>query len=369
MRPSLLSTRPLRFCRPSLALAATVFSLAIAGCGRSTSTPDTGSAPSAAPDAKSSAGTGSGAGNFKVALVMSGPTSDNSWNAGAYKALQSVKQALKLSDADAASVDSQTSDSQQNESLNSFATQKFNIIFAHGHEYQGPALKMEKDFPNTLFVVSSGDKIGSNTTPIILKLEDGAYLEGMLAAGMSKTHILASVGAEKIPPVQSAFEAFEKGAKAVDPNVKVLQPAYTGSWDDVTKAKEQTLALITQNADVIMQDVDSAAQGVFNAVSSSSTPGKPIYALGTNNDQNAVAPDVILASAPILIDKAFVDIATQVKANTYKPGTTPYDMKSGVIGFVLNPKLANKIPADLKQKIDAAQKRILDGSLLIPKAG
>ena len=335
------------FFRP---LTLATVAVALAGCGRSTTTYNPGSTTPAVSDAKSAAGTGSADGDFKVALVTSGPTSDNGWNAGAYKALQAVKQALKLSDANAANVESQTSGSQQNESLNSFASQKFNIIFAHGHEYQDLALKMEKDFPKTLFVVSSGDKVGSNTTPIVLKLEDGAYLEGMLAAGMSKTHILASVGAEKIPPVQSVFEAFEKGAKAVDPNVKVLPPAYTGSWDDVTKAKEQTLALINQNADVIMQDVDSAAQGVFNAVSSSNTAGKPVYALGTNNDQNAAAPDVILASAPILMEKAFVDIATQVKANTYKPRATPYDMKSGVIGFVLNPKLADKIPAGLKQK-------------------
>ena len=39
-----------------------------------------------------------------------------------------------------------------------------------------------KDFPGTMFVISSGEKIGTNTTPIILKLQDGAYLEGMLAA-------------------------------------------------------------------------------------------------------------------------------------------------------------------------------------------
>ncbi len=225
--------------------------------------------------------------------------------------------------------------------------------------------RIAAQFPKTLFVVSSGEKGGANFTPIILKLADGAYLEGMLAAGMSKTHILACVGAEKIPPVQDVFTAFEKGAKAVDPNVKVLEPAYTGSWDDVKKAKDQTAALLNQNADVIMQDVDAAAKGVFNAVEEASKSGKSVFALGTNNDQNAAAPDVILASAPIFIEKAFVPIAKSVKDNTFKSSTTPYDMKSGVIGFVLNPQLAGKIPADLKKKLDDAQKKIVDGSLPI----
>ncbi len=359
--------------RPALsAFAALTSLLAFCGCGRSTPASDNATASPIAASGKISPppSTGSAvAGDFKVALVTSGPTSDNGWNAGAFKALQAVKAELKLSDLNASSVEDQTSPSQQDESLNAFASQKYNIIFAHGHEYQEKALGMESQFPDTLFVVSSGDKVGKNTAPISLKLEDGAYLEGMLAAGMSKSHILASVGAEKIPPVQSVFTAFEQGAKAIDPTVKVLPPAYTGSWDDVGKAKDQTLALIGQNADVIMQDVDSGAQGVFTAVQQSGKSGKVVYALGTNNDQNAAAPDVILASAPILIDKAFLDIARQVKAGTFKPSATPYDMKSGVIGFVLNPKLADKIPADLKKKLDDAQKQIIAGTLIVPKAG
>ena len=46
--------------------------------------------------------------DFKVALVMSGPKSDNGWNSGASKALDSVKSELELSDAAVKSVDNQT---------------------------------------------------------------------------------------------------------------------------------------------------------------------------------------------------------------------------------------------------------------------
>jgi len=353
---------------PTALLILFACAIAMPGCGRSGD-------DSNANSAKSSQGTNDVPGkatdatsDFKVALVMSGPASDNGWNAGALKGLEAVKKELNLSEANVAHEESRTTTGQQDESLRGYASQKYNIIFAHGHEYQDLALKMESEFPKTLFVVSSADKVGKNTAPISLKLEDGAYLEGMLAAGMSKTHVLASVGAQKIPPLTSLFSAFEQGAKAVDPNVKVLAPAYTDSWDDASKAKSQTLALINQKADVIMQDVDAAAQGVFNAVSETAKSGKTVYALGTNRDQNEVAPEVVLASAPIYIEKAFVAIAKDVKAGTYKPTDKPFDLKSGVIGFVLNPKLADKIPADLKARIDAAEKKILDGTLVVPKA-
>ena len=300
---------------------------------------------------------------FKVALVATGPTSDNGWNAGGLKGLEAVKKDLGLKDEQAASVDNQASASDQEKSLQAFGSKKYNVVFAHGNEYEEIALKIEKDFPKTLFVISSGKKVGTNTTPIVLQLEDGAYLEGMLAAGMSKTGKIASVGAMDIAPVQSVFSSFEKGAKAYNPKIQVLKPVYSGSWDDPNKAMSATLPLIEQGADVIMQDVDAAAPGVFNAVKSKSKADKKVYALGTNSDQNSISPDVILASAPIYNEKIWVMIAKGAKDGTFKPTDKPFDMKSGAIGFVFNPALEKAIPADLKAKIEEAQKKILDGTL------
>ncbi len=342
---------------PRLALAA--ISLAslftVTGCGPASETPGNGGGPTK----------GAVSGGFKVALVTTGPRTDGGWNAGAFKGLEEVKSDLGLSDKDVASVDNQKSAGEQEESLWAFATQGFNIVFGHGHEYDEIAHKIEKDFPATAFVISSGEKTGKNTTPIVLQLEDGAYLEGMLAAGMSKSGKLAEVGADAIPPVKSVFAAFEKGARAVKPSIVILPPVYTNNWDDPNKAKQATIPLIDQGADVIMQDVDAAAQGVFNAVQEANKRGKAVYALGTNNDQNGAAPDVILASAPIYIGKAFVAIAKDVRGGAFKPSDKPWDMKSGTIGFVLNPALASRIPADLKAKIESAQAKILDGSLAV----
>jgi basic membrane lipoprotein Med (substrate-binding protein (PBP1-ABC) superfamily) len=218
-------------------------------------------------------------------------------------------------------------------------------------------------------VISGSDKTGKNTQPIILQLGDGSYLEGMLAAGMSKSGKIGIVGAERGASVDSVFKAFELGAKKVNPNIVINPPSYTGDWEDVGKAKAATNALLDQGADVIMQDLDAAAQGVFQAVQERAKQGKPVYALGANSDQNAVAPDVILASATINMGPAFVAICKQVKDGTFKPNTTPFDMKSGVIGFVLNPQLESKIPADLKTKVETAQKQITDGTLVVPKGG
>ncbi len=356
----------MRFHRnPTVSLLAAVAAagLAIAGCGR----PDNENGSTAPKAGDASAPTAASAGSFKVGLVMSGSSSDGGWNAGALKAFQAVKSSLSLSDEDASSIEKQTAAGDQEKSLRAFATKKYNLVFGHGSEYEASALKMEGDFPQTMFVISSGRLVGKNTMPIVFQLEDGAYLEGMVAAAMSKSGKIASVGAEESVPLKSIFKAFAAGAKSVKSDIIVLPPVYTGSWDDVGKAKQTTLALLDQGADVIMQDVDSAAQGVFNAVQERAKTGKTVYALGTNSDQNASAPDVILASAPIYSDKAFVAIAKEAKAGTLKPSDKPYGMKEGVIDFVINPKLKASIPQEIQTRLLETQKNIISGSFSVPR--
>lgn len=336
--------------------------LLLSGCGRqeqTAATTPTNTGASTKSEAKPVQGT------LKVALLTPGSVSDNGWNANAYDGLMAVKSELG---AETQNVESNTPINQDKE-LQAFGSKGYDIVFAHGGEFDDMCIKLESQFPKTLFVVSSGRKVGKNTTPIVLRLEDGAYLLGMLSAGMSKANKLGMIGGSEIIAVKSAFQAFEAGAKSIKPDIAIISAVYTNSWDNVATAKQQTSALLDQGADVIMQNVDAASAGVFQAVQERNKPDKPCYALGTNKDQNAAAPDVILASAPIVLKEAFVQIAKAVKAGTFKPNATPFDMKSGAIGFILNPKLLDKIPAELKTKIEDARKKILDGTLKIPVAG
>ena len=334
------------------ALSAFAF-LSLFGCGRTepeATPPGSGTTPGKKTEAVSGA--------FKVALVTPGSVSDGGWNASALAALNQIKGELG---AETQNVEAKDASSQE-ENLRSYASKGYNIVFAHGGEFETVALKIEKDFPRTLFVIPSGRTIGTNTTPVVLNLKEGAYLAGMLAAGMSKSGKIASIGAMKSPVVEEVFKAYEDGAKAYKPTIEVIPTAYTNDWEDVGKAQQQTMALLSNGADVILQDLDQGAKGVYQAVDESSKPDKPVFAIGTNSDQNALSKN-ILASATIDITKAYVPIAKQVKEGTFKPNDAPYGLKSGVIGFVFNPAASAPLPADLKAKIEEAMKKIIDGTL------
>src|SRR6185295_6169707 len=102
---------------------------------------------------------------------------------------------------------------------------------------------------------------------------------------------------------------FEQGAKSVKPDITV-HVVWTNDWADVARAKERTLILIDKGADLIFHNANDGGPGVFQAVQQHKEKG--IYAFGSNADQNAMADDVILASAVLDIPGAFLTLAKEV---------------------------------------------------------
>jgi basic membrane lipoprotein Med (substrate-binding protein (PBP1-ABC) superfamily) len=288
--------------------------------------------------------------------------SDAGWYAGAYEGL------LLLRDSLGAEVSHQQTrtPAEFDEALVAYASSGYDLVFAHGFEYQDAAIRAGERFPETMFVVSGGGRVAANVVPLVFELEQGSYLAGMLAAGVSETGLIGMVGGVAIPPVEGTFRAFEAGAAAVAPDVRVLE-SFTGSWDDVAAAKEAAVAQLGRGADVLIHNVDAASFGVFQAVREARAGGSGVWALGMNRDQNDVAPDVILGSAVIRIPEAFLETALAWRAGQIGGQPIYAGQAERVIDFVPNPALADRVPAEVLAAIDAARDRIRSGALTVPR--
>jgi len=288
--------------------------------------------------------------------------SDAGWYAGAYEGLLLLRDSLG---ADVSHQQTRTP-SEFDEAFLSYASQGYDLIFAHGFEYQDAAIRAGARFPETTIVVSGGGRVAPNVVPLVFELEQGSYLAGMLAAGVSESGVIGMVGGVAIPPVEGTFRAFEAGAREVDPEVRVLE-SFTGNWDDVAAAKEAAVAQLGRGADVLIHNVDAASFGVFQAVREARSAGRTAWALGMNRDQNDVAPDVILGSAVIRIPEAFLETALAWQAGEVGGRPIYAGQAEEVIDFVLNPGLADRAPQALVAAIDAARERIRSGALTVPR--
>lgn len=296
--------------------------------------------------------------SFKVALLSPGPVSDAGWNALAYEGLLAIRDQLG---AEIAQVQTNTP-AEFEAGFRDFGQRGFNLVFGHGFEFQDAAAAVAPEFPGTVFITTSGNTVRRNVAPLRFMLEEATYLEGMLTAMMSKTGKAGAVGGMAIPSVKSTILAYSAGAAAVTPGFPVVT-SFVGNWDDVGAAKEASLALIQQGADVLFHNADAAGLGVFHAAQE-----RGVWAFGANKNQNDVAPDVILASAVIDIPRAFVTVAKQVKEGTFVARIEKLGMKDGVISLVLNPRLADRIPPEARARLDAARQDILAGKLTVPSA-
>ncbi|MGH7814972.1 MAG: BMP family protein [Candidatus Binataceae bacterium] len=293
------------------------------------------------------------AARFKVALMVPGPVSDAGWNAAAFDGLQLIKKKLGATTA----LVQTTSPADFEDAFRDFGSRGFALVFAHGFEYTDTALRIAPLFPKTEFVVTSGSGHAKNVASLTFRIEEAAYVEGVLAGEMSKSGVVGAVGGIELPSVRLTFDGFQRGFLSVRPKGRV-PVSYTGSFDDVGAAKEAALAQIGQGADFLYHNADAAGLGVFQAAAQAH-----VYAFGANRNQNNVIPGVVIASAVTDIPGAFLEIAREVKAGTFHPAMIEMGMKDGMVKLVYNPKLEAKIPPAAMTKANAAEQEIIAGKI------
>jgi basic membrane protein A and related proteins len=293
---------------------------------------------------------------FRVALLTPGPVSDQSWNSGAYQGLLRIRDSLG---AQISNIETKTP-AEFDENFRQYGSQGYTLVFGHGFEFQDAARRVAPEFPHTTFVTTSGSTAGPNLAGLTFGFADASYLAGILAAAATKTNVVGVIGGTELPPVVESFRAFERGAHDANPEIRLVS-SYIGNWDDVSAGKEQALAQYSRGVDVIFQNADAAGLGVFQAARERGS----VYVIGSNSDQNGVAPDVTLGSVVIDLPLAFLTVAREVKAGTFKPRVVELGEASHVVKLVLNPALRSRISPTMLDRIDSLQTRMLAGQFTV----
>ena len=304
---------------------------------------------------------------FKVAMLLPGSISDAGWNALAYEGLKAIEKQL---DAEISHAETRTPTDQE-EQFRAYALDGYNMVFGHGYEFQDPAKAVAPDFPETIFITSSGGTITDNISAVNFRVEQPAYLLGVIAGMMTQTNKLGVMGGQNIPSVNSTFMAFEGGAKSVNPDAEVSW-VYVGNWEDIGKGKELALAQISEGVDFIFPNADAAGLGayeaaeIFNKSETAEKEGRMVYTFGANRDKSDISPTVI-ANAVITPD-AFVKIAKIIKEGKFSPQIYTFNMLTDeAITLTYSPVLKDKVPEDVQKAVEDAKAKILAGELKVPQ--
>ncbi len=291
---------------------------------------------------------------FRVALLTPGPISDRSWNGAAYDGLTRIRDSLGAS---ISHIQTRTP-AEFEENFRQYGAQGYDLVFGHGFEFQDAALRVGPDFPKTVYVATSGNQAGGNVAGMVFAFEDPSYLAGLIAGSMTKTGVVGTIGGTELPPVKSSFDAFARGARAVNSRVRVLT-SFIGNWDDAAAGKEQALAQIAQGADLIFQNADAAGLGIFQAAREK----KGVWVFGSNSNQNTVAPDVVIGSVVIDIPHAFLTVAREVKEKRFTPRVIELGTATDVVTYVPNPAFDAIVPPAVRTRVDSVRSELRSGAL------
>ncbi|NEV00521.1 BMP family ABC transporter substrate-binding protein [Bradyrhizobium sp. UFLA 03-164] len=225
------------------------------------------------------------------------------------------------------------------------------LIFTTSFGYMDPTLKVAKKYPNVHFEHCSGYKRDKNMSTYSARWYQGRYIQGEIAAKMSKAGVLGYIGSFPIPEVVSGINATMIGAQTVNPNIKV-KIIWVNSWFDPGKEADAAKALLDQGADIIMQHTDSPA-----AMQIAGERGK--LAFGQDSEMIKFGPKAQLTSildtwAPYYIERVKAELD-----GTWKSGDTWGGLETKM--FEMAPY--TNMPDDVKKTAEDTQAAIAAGKL------
>ncbi len=334
--------------------AAVAAAAALSGCGKKEEATTTAAAPQAAP-ASAAAPAPAASEPLKIAFAYVGPVGDAGWTFAHDRGRKAVEAEFgdKVKTSYAESVP-EGPDAER--VLRDMASQGNKLIFGTTFGYMDYMLKVAADFPDVKFEHATGYKTAPNMNAYDSRTYQGAYMAGVIAGGMTKSNVLGVVGSVPIPEVVRNIDSFTLGAQSVNPKIKT-RVVWVNKWFDPPKETEAAQSLINGGADVLMQNTDSSA-----VLQTAEKAGK--YAFGWDSDMTAYGPKAHLASAIINWGPYYIHVTKQVLDGTWKPVPTKiwWGVKEGAIDLV---SISDKVPAELKDKVEKAKAGLKDESLHI----
>jgi len=147
--------------------------------------------------------------------------------------------------------------------------------------------------------------------------EEAGYLAGVVAAMMSETGTVSTVGGIKIPPVDNWIAGFRQAVKDTNPDIKLLN-AYSQDFVDQAKCKEIALDQIAQGSDIVFQVAGQCGLGALDAACQ-----EGVMAIGVDADQS-FAGDCVITSGLKPLELAVFETIRSVQDGSFQGGTNRF---------------------------------------------
>ncbi len=297
---------------------------------------------------------------FRIAVIMPSATNDAAFSQSMWSALQKIQSdmggptALEL-----AYTDNLFNVPDAAAAIRDYASKGYDIVIAHGSQYGSSVQDVAPDFPNTTF--AWGTDVNTFGMPNVYAYtaaaEEGGYVNGVLAAKLTKTKKIGVTGPVEVGDGKTYVDGFVQGVASVDPTISVSK-TFTGSFSDVALMTAAAKTHIANGADILT----GSSQSVVGSIGAAKDAGNVLW-FGTQADQASLAPNLVVASQVYDWTSMLKDMISKHQAG--KLGGDVYTLHLSNAGLIIAYNPGYALPADVKAAGDAAIDGISKGTITV----
>lgn len=204
------------------------------------------------------------------------------------------------------------------------------IIFPTSFGHLEPALKVAARNPSITFLHQGGLQTAANVGTYFGTIWEAQYAAGQAAGLATRTDRLGFVAAYPIAQSLLSINAYELGARSVDPRART-RVLFTSSWCDPHAQRAAARRLLAWRADVLTQHQDCTAAVIRAAADAHA------MTTGYHVDARALAPKAWLTGSVWNWGPLYVDMVRTVVAGQFEqsPYATRYraGIRDGAVGL------------------------------------
>ncbi len=287
---------------------------------------------------------------LKVGFIGVGPIGDLGWTYQHEVGRQAMQKALG-DQVESVFIENVAEGADAERAIEQLARTGHKLIFTTSFGFMEPTLKVAAKYPNVFFEHATGFKRAKNVSTYAARFYEGRYIQGQIAAKMSKTGVIGYIVSFPIPEVISGINATMLGAQTVNPNIKV-KIIWVNSWFDPPKEADAAKALIDQGADILTQHTDSPAATQI-------AEQRGIHSFGQSSDMIKFGPHAQLTANTDYWGGYYTRRAKDVLDGKWQSEDTWGGLDSGMV--VMAPY--TNMPDDVKKMAMATEAAIKAGTL------
>jgi len=313
---------------------------------------------------------------YKVCMVSdTGGIDDNSFNENAWKGMQDAQAKLGV---EAKFLESRTA-ADYEKNINQFISEGCNMIVTVGF-LLGDATKAAAEAnPDTRFAIVdfAYDPAIPNVEGLVYSTAEAAMLAGYVSSAVSKSGILGTFGGINIGgPVTDFMSGLVAGANYYNAQkgakVRVLgwdpvtqEGSFTGDFESTDNAKQLTIPMLQEGADVILPVGGPIGGGAYAALQESAAQD---FGIGVDVDWTESAPqytDVLLTSILKRIDNSVAAAIERAAAGEAAQPVFVSTLANEGVGIAPFHDFESLVSAETRTELDDLAKKIISGEVVV----